>query len=136
MRIGLFTAAQWSADENPAVFLRALREQVRAARNNGFSSLFVGQHLLTGPMGMFQTNPLLGHLVNDAAGMQIGPGVLLLSMMNPVLAAEEAATLDWLPTATMCSAPASATGSRSSRPWACKSACNVDPLSRGIGVQF
>ena len=47
-------------------------------------------------MGMFQTNPLLGHLVEDAAGMQIGPGVLLLSMMNPVLAAEEAATLDWL----------------------------------------
>jgi alkanesulfonate monooxygenase SsuD/methylene tetrahydromethanopterin reductase-like flavin-dependent oxidoreductase (luciferase family) len=56
----------------------------------------VGQHLLTGPMGMFQTNPLLGHLVEDAAGMQIGPGVLLLSMMNPVLAAEEAATIDWL----------------------------------------
>ncbi len=96
MRIGLFTAAQWSAEENPAAFLRALREQVRAARDNGFSSLFLGQHLLTGPMGMFQTNPLLGHLVDDAAGMQIGPGVLLLSMMNPVLAAEEAATLDWL----------------------------------------
>ena len=96
MRIGLFTAAQWSADENPATFLKTLREQVRAARDNGFSSLFVGQHLLTGPMGMFQTNPLLGHLVGDAAGMQIGPGVLLLSMMNPVLAAEEAATLDWL----------------------------------------
>jgi alkanesulfonate monooxygenase SsuD/methylene tetrahydromethanopterin reductase-like flavin-dependent oxidoreductase (luciferase family) len=96
MRIGLFTAAQWSSDENPAAVLKALSEQVRAARDNGFSSLFVGQHLLTGPMGMFQTNPLLGHLVKDAAGMQIGPGVLLLSMMNPVLAAEEAATLDWL----------------------------------------
>ena len=96
MRIGLFTAAQWSPEENPAAFLKALREQVRAARDCGFSSLFVGQHLLTGPMGMFQTNPLLGHLVDDAAGMQIGPGVLLLSMMNPVLAAEEAATLDWL----------------------------------------
>ena len=96
MRIGLFTAVQWSPKENPAAFLKALREQVRAAHDNGFSSLFVGQHLLTGPMGMFQTNPLLGHLVEDAAGMQIGPGVLLLSMMNPVLAAEEAATLDWL----------------------------------------
>ena len=58
MRIGLFTAAQWSSDENPAAVLKALREQVRAARDNGFSSLFVGQHLLTGPMGMFQTNPL------------------------------------------------------------------------------
>jgi alkanesulfonate monooxygenase SsuD/methylene tetrahydromethanopterin reductase-like flavin-dependent oxidoreductase (luciferase family) len=96
MRIGMFTAAQWSPEENPATFLKALREQVRAARDNGFSSLLVGQHLLTGPMGMFQTNPLLGLLVEDAAGMQIGPGVLLLGMMNPVLAAEEAATLDWL----------------------------------------
>jgi alkanesulfonate monooxygenase SsuD/methylene tetrahydromethanopterin reductase-like flavin-dependent oxidoreductase (luciferase family) len=96
MRIGMFTAAQWSPEETPGAFLTALREQVRAARANGFSSLFVGQHLLTGPMGMFQTNPLLGYLVDDAAGMQIGPGVLLLSMMNPVLAAEEAATLDWL----------------------------------------
>jgi alkanesulfonate monooxygenase SsuD/methylene tetrahydromethanopterin reductase-like flavin-dependent oxidoreductase (luciferase family) len=96
MRIGMFTAAQWSPEDNPAVFLKALREQVRAARDCGFSSLLVGQHLLTGPMGMFQTNPLLGHLVDDAGGMQIGPGVLLLSMMNPVLAAEEAATLDWL----------------------------------------
>jgi alkanesulfonate monooxygenase SsuD/methylene tetrahydromethanopterin reductase-like flavin-dependent oxidoreductase (luciferase family) len=96
MRIGMFTAAQWSPEENPGAFLTALREQVRAARANGFSSLLVGQHLLTGPMGMFQTHPLLGHLLDDAAGMQIGPGVLLLSMMNPVLAAEEAATLDWL----------------------------------------
>ena len=96
MRIGLFTASQWSPDENPADVLAALREQVRTARDCGFSSLIVGQHLLTGPMGMFQTMPLLGLLSQDAAGMQIGPGVLLLSMMNPVLAAEEAATIDWL----------------------------------------
>ncbi len=96
MHIGLFTAMQWSPGEDPAAVLRALREQVRTARDNGFSSLIMGQHLLTGPMGMFQTTPLLGHLIEDAAGMQIGPGVLLLSMMNPVLAAEEAATIDWL----------------------------------------
>lgn len=96
MRIGLFTGMQWSPNEDPASVLAALREQVRASRDNGFSSLIVGQHVLTGPMGMFQTMPLLGHLVEDAAGMQIGPGVLLLSMMNPVLAAEEAATIDWL----------------------------------------
>jgi alkanesulfonate monooxygenase SsuD/methylene tetrahydromethanopterin reductase-like flavin-dependent oxidoreductase (luciferase family) len=96
MRIGIFTAVQWSPEENPAAFLKALREQVRAARDHGFSSLLVGQHLLTGPMGMFQPHPLLGLLAEDAAGMQIGPGVLLLGMMNPVLAAEEAATLDWL----------------------------------------
>ena len=61
MRIGLFTAMQWSPEENPAAVLKKLREQVRAARDNGFSSLMVGQHVLTGPMGMFQTIPLLGH---------------------------------------------------------------------------
>lgn len=96
MRIGLFTAMQWSPEENPAKVLANLRAQTRAARDAGFSSLIVGQHLLTGPMGMFQTVPLLGALADDAKGMRIGPGVLLLSMMNPVLAAEEAATLDWL----------------------------------------
>ena len=96
MRIGMFTAMQWSPEEDPATVLSALREQVRAARDNGFDALIMGQHVLTGPMGMFQLVPLLGHLVEDAAGMQIGPGVLLLSMMNPVLAAEEAATIDWL----------------------------------------
>ncbi len=96
MKIGLFTAMQWSEAENPATVLASLRAQVKAARDNGFSSLIVGQHLLTGPMGMFQTMPLLGALAEDAKGMQLGPGVLLLSMMNPVLAAEEAATLDWL----------------------------------------
>ena len=66
MRIGMFTAMQWTPEENPAEVLVALREQVRAARESGFSSLIIGQHLLIGPMGMFQTNPLLGHLVDEA----------------------------------------------------------------------
>ena len=96
MQIGMFTASQWSAGEDPKTVLADLRQQVRTARDNGFASLLVGQHVLSGPMGMFQTMPLLGRLAEDAAGMQIGPGVLLLSMMNPVLAAEEAATIDWL----------------------------------------
>ena len=96
MRIGMFTASQWRADENPKTVLADLRQQVRTARDNGFSTLLVGQHVLSGPVGMFQTMPLLGQLAEDAAGMGIGPGVLLLSMMNPVLAAEEGATIDWL----------------------------------------
>ena len=96
MRIGMFTASQWRAQDDPGQVLADLRQQVRTARDNGFCSLLLGQHLLSGPMGMFQTMPLMGQLVDDAAGMQIGPGVLLLSMMNPVLAAEEGATIDWL----------------------------------------
>lgn len=96
MKIGMFTAMQWSPEENPANVLASLKAQVGAARDAGFGSLIVGQHLITGPMGMFQTMPLLGALAAEAKGMQLGPGVLLLGMMNPVLAAEEAATIDWL----------------------------------------
>ena len=32
MRIGMFTAMQWMPEENPAVVLKALREQVRGSR--------------------------------------------------------------------------------------------------------
>jgi alkanesulfonate monooxygenase SsuD/methylene tetrahydromethanopterin reductase-like flavin-dependent oxidoreductase (luciferase family) len=35
-------------------------------------------------------------LAREAEGTLIGPGVALLSMLNPVMAAEEAATLDWI----------------------------------------
>jgi alkanesulfonate monooxygenase SsuD/methylene tetrahydromethanopterin reductase-like flavin-dependent oxidoreductase (luciferase family) len=96
MKIGMFTAMQWSEEERPDDVLNSLKDQVRAAREAGFGSLIIGQHLLTGPMGMFQTVPLMGALAEEAKGMQLGPGVLLLSMMNPVLAAEEGATIDWL----------------------------------------
>jgi alkanesulfonate monooxygenase SsuD/methylene tetrahydromethanopterin reductase-like flavin-dependent oxidoreductase (luciferase family) len=45
---------------------------------------------------MFQAMPLLARLAAEAEGMQIGPGLLLLPLLNPVVVAEEAATLDWL----------------------------------------
>ena len=45
---------------------------------------------------MYQPIPLLAWLAREAEGMLIGPGVALLSMLNPVMAAEEAATLDWI----------------------------------------
>lgn len=69
-------------------------EQVRLARELGFSSLFAGQHFLSDPFQMFQPIPLLASLAAEAEGMTIGPGVLLLPLLNPVEVAEHAATLD------------------------------------------
>ena len=66
MQIGMFTAMQWSPAEDPGTVLACLKEQVRVARNNGFKGLMVGQHVLTGPMGMFQLTPLLGALAEEA----------------------------------------------------------------------
>src|SRR3546814_11845258 len=47
-------------------------------------------------MQMFQTVPRLARLMAEAEGMEVGPAIRLLPMLNPVIVAEEAATLDWL----------------------------------------
>jgi alkanesulfonate monooxygenase SsuD/methylene tetrahydromethanopterin reductase-like flavin-dependent oxidoreductase (luciferase family) len=97
MKIGLFMTPQWRPGADLAQGFRDLMEQARCARDNGFGSIFVGQHMLTGPdMQMFQTVPLMARLLPEMEGLQIGPGVLLISMVNPMMTAEEGATLDWM----------------------------------------
>lgn len=97
MRIGLFLTPQWQPGADLRRGFEELIEQARAARNSGFSSIFVGQHMVTGPaMQMFQTVPLMARLLPEIEGMQIGPGVMLLPMLSPVMVAEEGATLDWM----------------------------------------
>ncbi len=97
MKIGLFMTPQWRPGSDLARGVADLVEQARAARDAGFASLLVGQHMVTGPdMQMLQTVPLMARLAPETEGMQIGPGVMLLSMVSPVMAAEEGATLDWM----------------------------------------
>ena len=96
MKVGLFIAPQWAPGASIDNGLEEIAALVRTARHNGFTSLLVGQHMVLAPIRMFQPIPLLAWLARDAEGMLIGPGVALLSMLNPVLAAEEAATLDWM----------------------------------------
>lgn len=96
MKIGLFMAPQWAPDANLDNGLAEVAAVVRTARHNGFTSLLVGQHMVLAPIRMYQPMPLLAWLAREAEGMLVGPGVLLLSMLNPVMAAEEAATLDWI----------------------------------------
>lgn len=72
-------------------------EQVEVARDCGFSVVLVGQHMVTGPqMQMLQVMPLMARLSAVSGDMLLGPGVLLLPMLHPVMVAEESATLDWL----------------------------------------
>jgi alkanesulfonate monooxygenase SsuD/methylene tetrahydromethanopterin reductase-like flavin-dependent oxidoreductase (luciferase family) len=97
MRIGMFMTPQWQPGADLGAGYRNLLEQARAARQNGFSSVLVGQHMVTGPdMQMFQVMPLMARLLPEIEGMQVGPGVMLLPMLSPVLVAEESATLDWM----------------------------------------
>jgi alkanesulfonate monooxygenase SsuD/methylene tetrahydromethanopterin reductase-like flavin-dependent oxidoreductase (luciferase family) len=97
MKIGLFVTLEWEAANDDGRHLPNVLEQVSVAKEAGFSSLWLPQHFVAGPnMRQLATSPMLGLLAARAEGMTLGTGVLLLPMLNPVLLAEEAATLDHL----------------------------------------
>lgn len=96
MKLGLYMATQWRQGADLGPELANLIEQTRVARASGMSSLMVGQHFVSSPLQMFQAMPLLARLAAEAQGMRLGPGLLLLPLLNPVIVAEETATLDWL----------------------------------------
>ena len=95
MKVGLYLATQFTPQTPLGPRLDDLIEQVRVARASGFTSLWGAQHFVTAPMQMFQIMPLLARLSGEAKGMQVGTNILVFPLLNPVLVAEEAATLDW-----------------------------------------
>ena len=70
---------------------------ISQAWNAGFDSYWAGQHFLLGD-GYVQPQPLplLARASAEVPGMTLGTAVLLLPLLNPVDAAEQAATLDAL----------------------------------------
>jgi alkanesulfonate monooxygenase SsuD/methylene tetrahydromethanopterin reductase-like flavin-dependent oxidoreductase (luciferase family) len=97
MKVGLFVTLEWEAANDDGRHIPNMLEQVKTAREAGFSSLWLPQHFVSGPnMRQLSTSPMLGLLAGIAEGMTLGTGVLLLPMLNPVLLAEEAATIDHL----------------------------------------
>jgi alkanesulfonate monooxygenase SsuD/methylene tetrahydromethanopterin reductase-like flavin-dependent oxidoreductase (luciferase family) len=96
MKIGMFINTQFPEGDNVAARVPELVEQVRLARQVGFSSLLFPHHYLTAPLQMLQIAPLMAYLLPEARGMMIGGNILLLPLLNPVHVAEEAATLDVL----------------------------------------
>src|SRR5690349_4678163 len=96
MKVGLFINTQFPEDFSLADRVPEMIEQVRAARDVGFASLWFPHHWLTHPMQMLQITPVMGYVAAHAQGMTIGPNILILPPLNPVHVAEEAATLDVL----------------------------------------
>ena len=94
IRFGLLLSAQHPPGVPAAGAVREHLEQVEAARNLGFTSVWVPQHFLSHPFQMFQSVPLLARVAAAAEGMTIGTSVVLLTLLNPVEVAENAATLD------------------------------------------
>ncbi len=96
VKIGLFVNTQFQPGENVTARVPDLVQQVRAARQSGFASVWFPHHYLTAPLQMLQLAPVMSYLLPEAKGMMVGPGILILPLLNPVHVAEEAATLDAL----------------------------------------
>jgi alkanesulfonate monooxygenase SsuD/methylene tetrahydromethanopterin reductase-like flavin-dependent oxidoreductase (luciferase family) len=96
MKVGLFVNTQFPEGNRVADRIPEIVEQVRTARDAGFSSLWFPHHWLTAPMQMLQITPMMGFIAAHAQGMTIGPNILILPPQNPMHVAEEAATLDVL----------------------------------------
>lgn len=97
MKAGLFITLETEARFGIGSHLDEIKEQVLTARDAGFESLWFPQHFVTGPsMLQLASSPIMGYLAQLSGGMRMGTAVLLLPMLNPVLLAEEAATLDHL----------------------------------------
>lgn len=96
MKLGIFLATQWPEGADLGHAVGDLAAQVRAAKEAGFASVWVGQHYLTGPLQMLQTGPLIARLAPEGEGMSFGSAIYLVPMQSPVALAEEAASLDWL----------------------------------------
>ena len=95
MKVGLFITNQQHLDTDMVAALEEQCVMVRMARDQGWDSLFSGQHYLNeGNNQQLQLVPLLTRLMAEAGGMTVGLGVLLINLHNPVYVAETVATLD------------------------------------------
>ena len=96
MKFGLMIANQYLASESMGQKISENLEQVRAAREAGFSLVCAGEHYLSSPYQMPTLFPLLARISAEADGMRVASGVTLLPLHNPVELAETVATMDSL----------------------------------------
>jgi alkanesulfonate monooxygenase SsuD/methylene tetrahydromethanopterin reductase-like flavin-dependent oxidoreductase (luciferase family) len=93
---GLIISANYPSDEGFADRIAEHREQIELAREVGFRSVVCSQHFLMRPVTALATIPYLASVIDVSGDMNLVTGVLLLPLLQPVLLAEEIATLDWL----------------------------------------
>jgi alkanesulfonate monooxygenase SsuD/methylene tetrahydromethanopterin reductase-like flavin-dependent oxidoreductase (luciferase family) len=79
----------------PKKQLHALLQQVEAAQRNGFSYIAIGQHFLYGDLTWLQPVPVLARLAAHVdPHVRLATTIMVAPLYNPVILAEELATLD------------------------------------------
>jgi len=96
MKVGFFLNTQFREGVSLHAQLPEMLEQVRTARQSGFASIWFPDHYVIGPIRMPQPVPLMAYMLRETGDMVVGPNIRILAVLNPVQAAEEAATMDIL----------------------------------------
>lgn len=80
---------------DPTEQLDGILRQVEAGQRNGLTHFVIGQHFLYGDLRWLQPVPLLARLAAEIdPGVRLAATVMLTPLYNPVILAEELATLD------------------------------------------
>jgi len=90
LNIGISVSSSYQVSD-PRQGARFMVERARQARQAGLDSLFVGDHHVT-PTPYFQNSPILGRMLAEWGDRPVG-ALYLLPLWNPVLLAEQVATL-------------------------------------------
>jgi alkanesulfonate monooxygenase SsuD/methylene tetrahydromethanopterin reductase-like flavin-dependent oxidoreductase (luciferase family) len=93
-RIGIFLNVQQPDTVAPHTIIEQAVAHTALCRDLGFDLISAGQHFLTEVFQMAQLMPLLARIAADAGDMRIASNIALLTLLNPVELAENAATLD------------------------------------------
>jgi alkanesulfonate monooxygenase SsuD/methylene tetrahydromethanopterin reductase-like flavin-dependent oxidoreductase (luciferase family) len=96
VRIGLFLTNQHPPGSDVVAGQSGQLDIFRYARDAGWDSVFAGQHYLPAGMAMPQPIPFLARMAAESDDMALGLGIMLITLYNPVDAAELAASLDIL----------------------------------------
>jgi alkanesulfonate monooxygenase SsuD/methylene tetrahydromethanopterin reductase-like flavin-dependent oxidoreductase (luciferase family) len=92
--LGVLLAGVARSKGSGADVLEASISLANCARDAGYSHLVVGQHFLGAPNQYLHPIPLLTRLAAETGDMRLCTGIYLLSLAQPVDAAEQLATLD------------------------------------------
>lgn len=92
IRIGIFLAGYFPAEQDTESALQAIERRAEYIEDLGFDSLFLGHHVLSAAK-FLQPLSLAAYLAARTHRVKIGLGVYLLPLSNPLVFAEEVATI-------------------------------------------
>ena len=96
VKIGLFLTNQHPLGADLVAGMDDQLRMVRAVRDRGWDSVWAGQHYLPDGMAMPQCVPFVSRITAECGSMEVGIGILLLALHNPLDVAETWASIDVL----------------------------------------